>query len=486
MGKYLVHLKNNFSVNIKAYPWLPQIIGLVVLLSFSVLIRIPFFNIPMISDEGGYAYVARFWTDSYQLYRDIPFDRPQGIFLIYKLILNFIGGDVGSIRLAAALWNAITLVFLYLLTREVFNQKAAYVSAAVFAIISTSPSIEGFTANAELFAVLPLTIAAYLTWRQKWVWAGFASGIAVLIKPIGISGLALVLLWMVVVRVRLKTVILVLAAFTIPQLVSISHGVFIDRDSYWSSSIERALGHTVVSVSPGRQLILLFFAALQTLPVWIPPAALAIIGSSKAPNRGRIFGILWIISSLLGMAIGGNWYWQYFTQLIPPLAFLSGTIVFALKGYRWRIIQVVFLGVALSVFVVREVPHWFSSPQEVSWELYQRPSYIHAANIVSYIDSTTDTDDLIYVAFAEAEIYYLSQRRAAVPQLYMYDIVGSQSLYDDVLTSIQAREPTLVIWVQEPPQGRGTAEEFQFVLSESGYFEDARFGDTRVFKRPGE
>jgi len=52
-----------------------------------VLVRVPFLHVPIINDEGAYAYTAHFWFHTVQLYRELPFDRPQGIFLIYKAIL---------------------------------------------------------------------------------------------------------------------------------------------------------------------------------------------------------------------------------------------------------------------------------------------------------------------------------------------------------------------------------------------------------------
>src|SRR6185503_4875891 len=58
---------------------------LAVLVAGSILLRVPFLSVPMITDEGGYSYTAKFWSSEYQLYRDIPFDRPQAIFLLYRL-----------------------------------------------------------------------------------------------------------------------------------------------------------------------------------------------------------------------------------------------------------------------------------------------------------------------------------------------------------------------------------------------------------------
>ena len=135
-------------------------LGLLGLMAFSIFLRSPFFSVPMISDEGGYAYVAQSWSGDIELYRDIPYDRPQAIFLIYKLFLFIFGGSVEAIRLAAALYNALTVAALFFFARQVFSQRAAWLGALVYAIFSASPRIEGFTANAELFTLLPLVVAA--------------------------------------------------------------------------------------------------------------------------------------------------------------------------------------------------------------------------------------------------------------------------------------------------------------------------------------
>jgi hypothetical protein len=63
------------------------------------------------------------------------------------------------------------------------------------AIASTSPEIEGFLAQSELFAVLPLGLAAHATWRERWFSSGILSGLATVIKPIGVSGMLLSAGW---------------------------------------------------------------------------------------------------------------------------------------------------------------------------------------------------------------------------------------------------------------------------------------------------
>ncbi|MCC6703236.1 MAG: hypothetical protein IT334_00080, partial [Thermomicrobiales bacterium] len=64
-------------------PWFALAIAL------SFLVRLPFLNVGMISDEGGYAYVAQRWFDGRGvLYDDIWVSRPQGIFVAYVAIME--------------------------------------------------------------------------------------------------------------------------------------------------------------------------------------------------------------------------------------------------------------------------------------------------------------------------------------------------------------------------------------------------------------
>jgi hypothetical protein len=86
----------------------------------------------------------------------------------------------------------------------------------------------------------------------------------------------------------------------------------------------------------------------------------------------------------------------------------------------------------------------------------------------------TDATDTIYVAFAEAELYYLSGRRAATPQFYFLHAEHSQSVFDGVIEAIRRRAPEVVLLVQAPPANRMSAEEFLRIV-ESGYVRDREF-----------
>ncbi|MBN2302888.1 MAG: glycosyltransferase family 39 protein, partial [Anaerolineae bacterium] len=392
-------------------------VTLVFLLAFAVLVRFPFFDVPMITDEGGYAYVAHFWTDRYQLYRDIPFDRPQGIFLVYEFIFSFIGTDVESLRMGAALYNVGTVLVLFLFSRQVFDTRTAGISALLFGVMSASPSIEGFTANAELFASLPLTCAALLTWRKCWGWAGFFSGLAFLLKPIGLSGLVLVLVWGLITRASWRSSLRAMLAFSPGPLAMLAHGYFIGWNYFWNAVVGRKLvTDTVVSRDMLAQGINLLESVIRTSPAWLVLVALAAIAYASWSPQVKKFVWLWLLSSVFGMAIGGHWSRHYYVQLIPALSLMAGSgVVVVLRSSR-RLLSYKALVITVAVFGVIELPLWFSTSETVSEIVYDRPGYVLNDEIAAYINERTAEDDTIYVAFYQAEIYYLAQRRNAVPQ----------------------------------------------------------------------
>ena len=62
------------------------------------MLRLPFLWGGLGADEGGYAYVAREWARGARLYSSVWVDRPQGLLVVYRLLL-LLGGHAWTIRL---------------------------------------------------------------------------------------------------------------------------------------------------------------------------------------------------------------------------------------------------------------------------------------------------------------------------------------------------------------------------------------------------
>lgn len=455
---------------------------LVGLAAAAVALRWPFLQVPMITDEGAYAYVAHFWSGSYQLYRDIPFDRPQGIFLLYKLALLF-GDDIATIRLAAALYNAATCMAVFACADRLFDRPAAWCAAGAYALFSAAPRIEGFTANAELFTLLPLVLSATLVWQGRWVGAGVLAGVATVIKPNGLAGLLLALGWAACAPGRGRAWAQVVAGFCLAPLASAVHGWSVDWWAYWGSFVDRRLLlYSIVSSRVGTQLDNLIAGVRATVSSWILLAVLAAFAAIKRRERATAFALLWLATCFAGMALGGDWQWHYFQQIIPPLCVLAGGGVarWRAPGVRWPWVGAA--GLAAVWFARGDLPFWSRSADEISWTLYGRAGYLAAPQAARAIDARTAPSASIYVAFAEAEIYFLAGRKAAVPQFFYRQVLYSPAVFAEVVGALQRGEAEMVVVAQGPPAARMSVEAFVALL-EQRYEPVQQFGPLVLLRR---
>ncbi|TPV93917.1 MAG: hypothetical protein B7733_17955 [Myxococcales bacterium FL481] len=461
------------------------------LCALSVAVRLPFLHVPWITDEGGAAYVARFWSDEHQLYRDINYDRLQGFFLLYKLWFRLFGETVAAVRLGAALTNAGTLVGVYLIANEVSHgsHRTGVVAAGLFALLSPLPAIEGFTANAEAFASLPLTLAALASWRRRWVGAGMLAGAAVLIKPIGVSGWLLAAAWLTVrERPRLTAFTRLSAAFLVPVAAACGHAsVTVGFEHLWRTFVtQRAMAYSAITDDASVQWARLTSGFAGARALWGPGLLLALPAAFRWPMAdGHRFWLFWLVSTFAGMAMGGNWFAHYFIQAVPVVAVGAALGCRALANWR-PALRLAYGSAVVAIFAVPlrgQVNYWSMSPDEVSWQMYHRPAYLAADEIGAVVQAHSDPDDTLYVAFSEAHLYFVADRRAAVPQqLFWRQVAYNQGIWQRVLTAIEQRDPAIVYLGGRPPWGMSLVQ-FRARLRHAGYQPIQAVGSGRLFRR---
>ena len=237
---------------------------------------------------------------------------------------------------------------------------------------------------------------------------------------------------------------------------------------------------SLFSLDISEQLGSFFLRTKETVSAWIVPAALAGAALPHCPNRTRGFALLWLAASLVGMSLGGRWYWHYYLQLIPPLAFLAAATL-SRPFVSSRLVWGGVVSVAVIISLAGQLPFWLRTPQEVSWELYHRPGYLVNNQIAEYVASRTEQEDSIYVAFEGPEIYYLAARRNAVPQLFWNEVHFSSSIFDQVTDAIGRGLPDMIVWIQLPPDWI-TLVEFRDLLAQ-GYVEELRLEGIGIYTR---
>lgn len=468
-----------------------DLLWLLVAMLLGLALRIPFFNIPMIHDEGGYAYATRGWLDgSGHLYDDLWISRPQGIFVLYAAVFKTLGDSVWALRFTAWIFAAGTVVAIWLLGRRWTTPRVANISAIVGSIVLALPTMEGFTANAEIFMGLPLAFAAFWLVRQaqvRWstyqlVGAGVLIGIGTLLKPSGIAMLLTALAFILLAgegsrRDRFRMSGWLVAGVTVVGVAALIHGWFLGwhdfiyatvtyRLTLQSSATVSMVHHAYRFVSTlwttnalgSLILVILIFRLLvpvrtpSPIPLWrtrwaqwahVLPA-LRHQSAGDPRERAGLMIRLWAIGAVLGIAMGGDWWSHYLIQIAPPLALWLASnmerLAVAFAGWRRRLFLAITCGLLLLPYAII-----IDGTDGMLRQLYGHPGYPAQAAVARYIQEHTNPDDTIYVAFDQAAIYYLADRKPAYRHLYDQELQALPNSYAEIIAIIQGDHRPLYI-----------------------------------------
>jgi 4-amino-4-deoxy-L-arabinose transferase-like glycosyltransferase len=473
----------------------PKLAALLWCLAFivgSLLLRLPFLNVPMNADEGGYAYVAQRWFDGRgQLYQDIWLSRSQGIFVLYHLIFESIGTGAMALHIASWLTGLATTFFVWLFVREWLGEKPALAAALLFTLISGSPYIEGYTANAEVFMALPAAAAAWLMLRSSrrgWHWSslvgiGLLAALATHLKPSGVVVLPLGVAFAFMMangdwRTAVKRSAWMTGAFAAGLAPAFIHGWLVGWDNFiyasltyrleFQSSANATRAHHWERIRDLMQHCRALVAAVfvvasarwtagfswQTVPNLAPRTtgvvAKPLILGFAPPVRERastetILLRLWIVSCLAGIAMGGDWWDHYLIQIAAPLAIW---LVVAFRDLADRLDRVLRAGVIAIVVALLVAQYWVGvagNANAISQWLYQRDDYTAAPEIAAYLDEHTAPETPIYVAFSQPAIYYLSDLPAAYRYLYQQELRALPHAEDDLIAMVKSDDRPLYI-----------------------------------------
>ncbi|MFN8515811.1 MAG: hypothetical protein U0841_25160 [Chloroflexia bacterium] len=298
--------------------WLAGAVGVVLA---AVALRLPYLDVPISADEGGYATAAYWWARGDTLYQNITITRPQGIFAVFRLIDALGLGSVRGIHLFAAAWVALTTLALLWLVTYRWGRAVGLGAAVLFAVVMATPWLEGYHANAELFMALPLLLGVGALLRADdypladrralgWLLAsGVAGAIALLLKPSGIALLPLAALWLAR-RWRIERATAgewltaegyLLLGWAVGAIPALLHGVMTVPDRYFGAVIFYRLGQdSVVGGALGHQLS--YFATNSIyLLLHLPILLLAPFGLTLAAHDGdrcsRAFLAFWLLTA---------------------------------------------------------------------------------------------------------------------------------------------------------------------------------------------
>lgn len=464
--------------------WVWGVLFLIVF--FAVLVRIRLLPVPLERDEGDYAYNAQLLLQGIPPYRDAYEMRLPGIFAAYALILAAFGQTSSGIHLGLLVMNALTTIILFFLGRRLFNPAAGLASAAAFALLSLSASVQGVFANTEHFVILPalggiwLLLYALESNRPRGVfWAGILLGIGFLMKQHGIFFAAFGGLYLAYFefsrrpfswRPALVKSILFGAGFLLPFgltcLLLWRAGVF-SKFWFWTFTVAKGYVTSAGEFSSGPLSRFFSKTAAVMKPfftVWILAGAGLAAFLRVRIIRPRAFFILSFLAfSVASIFPGLHFREHYFIFLLPAGALLCGTAVYAAEGiFRWpssgslrkrtQILLILF-PVLFSIFQQRGYLLEMA-PDAVSRQIYGLNPFPESPAIARYIQRNTSETDRVAVIGSEPQIYFYSGRRSATSYILTYPLMEIQryarEMQEEMIRQVEAAAPKFLVFVNVP------------------------------------
>jgi len=433
----------------------------------SIAVRVRLLTAPLERDEGEYAYMAQLLlagVPPYELAYSMKF---PGIFAVYGTLLAALGETATAIRAGLAGANLATIVFVFLLGRELFDRTTGALAAASFAALSLGFAVQGVFANTEHFLLLPALAGLWALVRSEHgdgpgplVAAGLLLGGALLVKQHGavFAGLG-VLHLLGAPRDRMRRLTIFAVAVVLP---SVAVALWLAAEGvlasflYWT--FEHALGYatdTSRGVSHGVRAF--GRVAGSAGPLW----ALALVGGiglfrDGAGGGRERFALGLLILSFLAVLPGLRFRPHYFVLVLPAVALLAGlgaarlARATASPGAADRVaagllaVALVATGFLQRDYLLR------MGPEEVSIATYGVNPFPEARELARYIHDHSEPDDRIAVIGAEPQIYFYARRRSATRFLYLSELLrrprGAPGFQRQMIHELQAGRPRFLVF----------------------------------------
>jgi 4-amino-4-deoxy-L-arabinose transferase-like glycosyltransferase len=139
--------------------------ALILLLSF--ILRIAYAG-HLYEDDGLWFTAGEQILRGKALYREIYFDKPPGLALIYAALFWIFGAHILTIRLFTILYTVAVSAVLYRFGAHLYDKRTGLLAAAMFAVFSTTYSMGHFQGlNTDFLMALPYTAGAFLMLRSR-------------------------------------------------------------------------------------------------------------------------------------------------------------------------------------------------------------------------------------------------------------------------------------------------------------------------------
>jgi hypothetical protein len=452
-----------------------------------VVLRLQFLDVPLNTDEGGFAAIARLWREGFALYGDVAWvDRPQGLLVLYRLA--GLADSAEALRALAIAASLVTLAAVAAAAWAVAGRAPAVAAAGLYALLSPAPHLEGFTANGELLsgalAAAGAALALWWTVRRHLallIAAAFVAGCAPLVKQSAIDGAAVVAAAAILVADRrLRNLVLAAAVGLVPAGLAVLHAATATAglSEWWYAIVGyRSSTESAVSGDLGDRLHLLLDAVPPALEDLLPLLALAPLGFRR--GHSALLGV-WLGAGVLGFLGGGLYHPHYWIQLVPVLSVLAGIGLVRLASLHLAV-KLAFALTLLPVLAYSAEVYTTRDALRISALTSGDSRLATAPEVGRALAAETRPGQPVYVIWANAAVYWYANRPPAFKYLWYLNVQRIPGATADVRSVLTGPSPPQAVAVYQAPDGIDATGAVQRALDER-YELVRRVGDVPVYR----
>ena len=449
----------------------------VIVFSLVIAIRIRLLGIPLERDEGEYAYAGQLMLQGIPPYKLAYNMKFPGTYAAYAVIMSIFGQTIAGIHLGLLLVNAATIALIFFLGRRLLNTTAGVAAAASYAVLSVSPSVQGFAAHATHFVMLPVLGGTLLLLdksdRQAFgrlFASGLLLGVGLLMKQPAIFFILFGAIYLTcgdIRRLGLNTLLLrnlifdtgAFLPFGITCLLLWCAGVF-NQFWFWTIDYAREYG-TLVSLSGAIQV----FTRMTPEVIGSGWALWCMAGVGLITCVWRIRGrpqsaFLLGLSLASASAVCAGFYFRphYFVLVLPAVSLLAGAAIadaerlLNIRSRAFRTLTLLLSGAAIGLPIFGERDFLFRIPVDsIPRYVYGQSPFPESIRIAEYIRGHTSPNDTIAVLGSEPQIYFYSNRHSATGYIYTYSLMEPQKyahqMQRDMIHEIEVARPKYLVSV---------------------------------------
>ena len=445
-------------------------LGIFGLILFFAVLRWNSYDAPLIRDEGEYAYAAQLLVQGMAPYEHAFIQKPPMVVYSYALSNLLLPHVFWAPRLLAYLFVALATILLGFIARLEFGQRFAWLAMWLVTPMILLPEIEQFTANTEMFMLLPLlaTVAVYVHSRHRgqklkyWFAAGFLGATTLCYKYTSLPVLTFVyVVWSVELWQGAQRNVKLLGRCWLAALGGTVAAAIIELGFFFIHDGGRHLWECTVQfnryyVASSNFELTALWSRLGTFwsDWWI--LFLVPFGALLKPKPHLWFWIGIFISSFF--ATSASQYSQYYILVMPFWALLCAVGIRALASRitEWPASGSKWVGCLFAIMVVLlvfrpDVP-WLICTRERFAEVKMAGyPFRESLTVAARVAQLSSPDDFVFIAGSEPQILCYAHRFSPTRFITVYSLMiptaAARNYQQEAIQDLEERPPSLIVYV---------------------------------------